>query len=73
MIEAARVEFDPVKRNKLYHQFHRLLHEEQPYTFLLRGKSRVAVHNRFEDVIIHPYGLKSLEWWTPLGKRRYFE
>jgi peptide/nickel transport system substrate-binding protein len=71
LIMAARVEFDPVKRNEMYRQFHRLLHEEQPYTFLFRSQARAAVHKRFEDVKIHPLGLDDSEWWVPAGQRLY--
>jgi peptide/nickel transport system substrate-binding protein len=71
LIMAARVEFDPVKRNALYHQFHRLLHEEQPYTFLFVRKSTTVVQRRFQDVIIHPIGLYDEEWWVPAGRRLY--
>lgn len=73
LIEEARMEFDTTKRNEIYHKFHRLLHEEQPYTFLFRSKARVAVHKRFEGVVIHPFGLKPLEWWTPEAKRLYLK
>lgn len=71
LIMAARVEFDPVKRNEMYRQFHRILHEEQPYTFMFRSKSRTAIHKRFEDVKIHPLGLDDNEWWVPAGQRKY--
>ncbi|NIA22278.1 MAG: peptide-binding protein, partial [Anaerolineaceae bacterium] len=71
LIEAARVEFDVKKRNALYHQFHRLLHEEQPYTFLFHTPSRAAVHKRFRGVKVHLLGLDDLEWWTPPGRRLY--
>ena len=71
LIEAARVEFDRTKRNEIYHKFHRLLHEEQPYTFLFGRRSLAAVHRRFEDVRIHALGLDERDWWTPQGMRLY--
>jgi peptide/nickel transport system substrate-binding protein len=71
LIEAARVEFDREKRNALYHQFHRLLHREQPYTFLFSSRQRKAVHKRLDGVRIHVLGLNPEEWWTPRGRRRY--
>lgn len=73
LIEAARVEFDRDKRNELYHKFHRLLHDEQPYTFLFSSRSRAAVHKRFRDVKVHVLGLETKEWWTPPGARLYGE
>ncbi|MBN2581510.1 MAG: peptide-binding protein [Planctomycetes bacterium] len=71
LIEAARVEFDRTKRNELYHKFHRLLHEEQPYTFLFGRRSLAAVHRRFEGVKIHALGLDDRDWWTPRDMRIY--
>jgi peptide/nickel transport system substrate-binding protein len=71
LIEAARVEFDRTKRNEIYHRFHRLLHEEQPYTFLFGRRSLAAVHQRFEGVKIHALGLDERDWWTPQGMRLY--
>ena len=71
LIEAARLEFDRDKRNELYHKFHRLLHEEQPYTFLFSSRSRAAVHKRFQDVRTHVLGLDTKEWWTPPDLRLY--
>lgn len=71
LIEAARVEFDREKRNALYHQFHRLLHREQPYTFLFTSRQRQAVHKRFNGVRIHVLGLEPKQWWTPRGRRLY--
>ena len=73
LIEAIRVEFDRHKRDELCHQFHRLLHEEQPYTFLFHGQARGAVNKRFAGVTVHALGMDDKEWWTPPGKRLYSE
>ena len=50
IIEKARQEFDLKKRVAMYHRFHEILHNEQPYTFLYtnagaRGGEQ-AVHER---------------------------
>lgn len=71
LIESARREFDAEKRRKLYHRFHEILHEEQPYTFLFTTKALVAVHRRFQDVRVYPMGLNPQEWWVPKGERMY--
>ena len=39
--EAMRVEFDEDKRLELCHQFHALVHEEQPYTFIYQRRRPV--------------------------------
>lgn len=71
IIETARQEFDLEKRIPLYHRFHEILHEEQPYTFLFTAEALVAVSRRFENVNVYPMGLYPLEWWVPLELQRY--
>ncbi|MHC5036429.1 MAG: ABC transporter substrate-binding protein [Planctomycetota bacterium] len=39
IIDTARETFDPIARQKLFHRFHEIVHEEQPYTFLFCVKS----------------------------------
>lgn len=62
LIEAARTEFDPKARNRLYGRFQEILHEEQPYTFLFANYSLVVVAKRFKNVQMHKTGLDVLEW-----------
>lgn len=63
LIEEARAELDPEKRNALYHQFHRIVHEEQPYTFLRSGESLRLISARMEGVRVHKLGLDNRDWW----------
>ncbi|MCB9506195.1 MAG: hypothetical protein H6700_11905 [Myxococcales bacterium] len=37
IIEEARATFDPAERTRLFHRFHAIIHEEQPYTFFFSG------------------------------------
>lgn len=71
IIEDARSEFDRAKRAAMYRRFHRILHEEQPYTFLFNRNSLVALDRRFENVKEYPLGPDSTEWWVPLPDQRY--
>ncbi|MFV1956966.1 MAG: peptide-binding protein [bacterium] len=71
IIEEARVTFDKTKRIKMYRRFHRILHDEQPYTFLFVSKSLVALNKRFENVTVYPLGLDPTEWYVPLGRQKY--
>jgi len=71
LIERARRELDEEKRYALYHQFHRLLHEEQPYTFLMTRPRYYFIDRRFENVIVHKLGIDPLEWYVPTEKQRY--
>ena len=73
IIEEARREFNAEKRRKLYHRFHEILHEEQPYTFLFTSEALTAVARRFQDVNVYPMGLYPREWWVPKALQRYTE
>jgi len=71
LMDKARRTLDPEKRYELYHQFHKILHEEQPYTFLLSRPTFVFLDKRFENVKTHALGLESYEWYVPKDKQRY--
>lgn len=71
LMEAARREFDPEKRVKMYRRFSEILHEEQPYTFLFTTEALVAVERRFRNVQVYPMGLSPREWWVPVDLQRY--
>jgi len=69
LIEEARTEFDPAKRAVLYHEFQRILHEEQPYTFLFTNPSLVAVSRRFTNVRAYRIGLDPIKWGVGSWKK----
>ncbi|MGH7831083.1 MAG: peptide-binding protein [Candidatus Binatia bacterium] len=71
ILEQYRREFDPKKRIELYREFQKILHDEQPYTFLFVGKSVAAVHRRIRGVEVFPGGLRSIEWWIPPSEQKY--
>ncbi len=72
ILEDYRREFDPKIRIELYREFQRILHDEQPYTFLFMGRSISAVQRRFQGVKVLPIGgLRPLEWWVPRSSRKY--
>ena len=50
LIEKIRVCFDFKERVKLCHEFHRLIHEEQPYTFLFSRDALVAINKKYRNV-----------------------
>jgi peptide/nickel transport system substrate-binding protein len=62
IIERARVEFNEDRRVALYHRFNRIVHEEQPYTFLFCNPSLVVASRRFGNVKVHTKGLNITEW-----------
>lgn len=66
LIEMNRSEFDPQKRVEYGRQLHRLIHEDQPYTFFLSGERLATISSRF--VNIHPKPLRPCfkfdEWYA---------
>ena len=65
IIEALQVTLDQDRRVQLYHALHRLLHQEQPYTFFFSPQHVTAWQPRLENVIINrvrPQHL-SLPWY----------
>ncbi|MGI9014747.1 MAG: ABC transporter substrate-binding protein [Phycisphaerales bacterium] len=65
IIEQARETIDYDERMKLWHRFHQILHEEQPYTFLLAGPARGFLDGRFKNVQKHDYRLLYQEFYVP--------
>ena len=65
LIEAGRRTIDRKTRMQIWHEFHALLHEEQPYTFLFASPERAFLHERFENVVRHDYKLWQSEWYVP--------
>lgn len=56
--EALRREFDKDRRTALCHEFHALVHEEQPYTFFFQRKQPLLYWDHVNDPIIsriNPY------------------
>ena len=66
LIEELRVTMDKDKQRELYHKIHRLIYEDQPYTFLFSEKATGVMHGRIENVKF--YRLRpcrdSREWWA---------
>ncbi len=72
-MEEARLEFDPELRKALYWRFQEILHEEQPYTFMLYPEESVAYHNRFQQVEFLPArpGYDLTKWFVPQVSQKY--
>ncbi len=71
IIEKARRTLNETKRSALYHQLHKILHDEQPYTFLFTRPSYRFVDRRFKNVRIRRLGLKYWQWYVPKEQQRY--
>ena len=73
IVELNRKEFDAEKRKELMLEFQEILHEEQPYTFLVCSKSHLVHHKRFKGINIYPFrpGYDFKEWWVPTAIQKY--
>lgn len=65
LITKIRQEYSAEERKKLYHEFHQLIHDEQPYTFLISPDSLNAISNRYQNLMLTPFGLADTVLWTP--------
>jgi len=55
-INLGRVEFDHERRKAIYHQVHRLIHEDQPYTFVNSVPDKRPISKRIGNVTLSPRG-----------------
>ena len=52
IIDELAYEYDPARRQELYHRFDRIIHEEAPYTFLYTPKSAFLYRDYVQNVFI---------------------
>ncbi len=65
LIEEGRTEYDRAVRRRIYRKIHRLIHEDQPYTFLFVGEGTPALHKGdFQLVEVGPDGREVLKTIT---------
>jgi peptide/nickel transport system substrate-binding protein len=62
LCEKIRKTYNVNERRKLYHRFHRIIHEDQPCTFMFCHPDLVAVSRKFKNVKVHAKGLDLTEW-----------
>jgi len=70
LMEEARRTLDFEKRTALYQRFHRIVHDEQPYTFLYCPNAKLAQPKRYQNVIVYPLGVSPDLMWVPSGRQR---
>ncbi len=72
LIELNREEFDRNKRIEYCREIHRVLHEEQPYTFFISSEALSAVDKRIHNVVPHPIRPIFLynEWYVPKAMQK---
>jgi peptide/nickel transport system substrate-binding protein len=62
-IEDLRREFDMDKRIALARKIEKIIHEEQPYTFMFYSDALVVVSGDYENVKVFPQGLEPLSFY----------
>jgi len=74
LLESGRLELDPDKRMKIYHQFAEILYQDSPIVYLFAGYGLPAIHKRVKgiDNPAPPAGIghNSYEWYIPGTLRR---
>ena len=74
LLESGRLELDPDKRMKIYHQFAEILYQDSPIVYLFAGYGLPAIHKRVKgiDNPAPPAGIghNSYEWYIPSTLRR---
>ena len=77
-IEKARITVDEDQRMKLWHQCERILHEDQPYTFLIRPMALRFMDKRIQNVNVTKIGLNifwpwpgPIPWYVAPDQQKY--
>lgn len=74
LLEQGRLELNPEKRMKIYHEFAQILLEDSPVVYLYAGYGLPAIHKRVKgiDNPAPPAGIghNSYEWYIPQPLRR---
>jgi peptide/nickel transport system substrate-binding protein len=74
LVNQARSTVKDDARNAIWHQVHRIISEDQPYTFLYIEKNLSFVDGRFKNVMPVKTGVNSFEeWYVPLAEQKYKE
>jgi peptide/nickel transport system substrate-binding protein len=68
LIELGQRTIDYDARMKIWHEFHALLHEEQPYTFIYGRPERLFIDQRFRRSD-HDYRPYYPSWWVPSAEQ----
>ncbi|MBE7462843.1 MAG: hypothetical protein HS116_05030 [Planctomycetes bacterium] len=71
LIERMRRELNQERRKEMMTEFQKILHEEQPYTFLFVQKRIVGYDKRIQNVKYKLIGADEDRWWVPLGQQKY--
>lgn len=65
LIEKLQLTFDMKERIHIAHEFQKLIHDEQPYTFLFAPYALNALSERYRNFRQFPFGVPSEIWYLP--------
>ena len=71
LLDEARRTLDDDKRMALWHQWEALIHDEEPYTFVLARMSRLFANGRFENTLPYRLDKNIFDWYVPAAKQKY--
>ncbi len=73
LLEEGRRTFDPAQRERIYHEIHSLIHEDEPCLFLYAPEALPIVHKRFRNIYSSPIGIgyNFIKWYAPKEEQRY--
>jgi len=78
VIEKARTSLDRDKRMPLWHRAHQIIHDDQPYTFLVQRRNMGFMDNRIQNVEKSKLGLNynnryvlPIPWYVPKGSQKW--
>jgi peptide/nickel transport system substrate-binding protein len=71
-----RREFDFEKRKAIYQEIHKILYEDQPYTWISNAPILCAINKRIRGVQFSPRGIYNFDpsfyaWWVPSGLSKH--
>jgi peptide/nickel transport system substrate-binding protein len=78
VIDKARTTIDREKRMPLWHRAHQIIHEDQPYTFLVQRRNMGFMDNRIQNVGKSRLGLNynnrytmPIPWYVPKANQKW--
>ncbi|HUB67306.1 MAG TPA: peptide-binding protein [Candidatus Methylacidiphilales bacterium] len=73
LMDEARLEYDDDKRNALYRQLHKIIHDDYPVSFLTYPKEIVVISDRYQNVkTFAPRPCFDItSWWVPKPLQKY--
>jgi peptide/nickel transport system substrate-binding protein len=76
LFELGRKELDFDKRRKIYQEMHKIIYDDQPYTWIYNAATLAAFNKRIRGVEFSPRGIYGFDpsfdgWWVAPGEAKY--